>query len=125
MSKRSAGCGARPCGAVRRKRKRNMAQTTAMTDATPPADPRAGRGGLFLFLVIAFGWSWAWAAVIWRLGGLANPAVFTSLAVVFMWGPAIAALICAWRYDKGRRVAALGVRPRFTGAAWFWLFLSW
>ena len=102
-----------------------MTENAPMTTAAPHLETKPGRGGLLLFAVVAFGWSWAWAAVIWRLGGLANPSVFTSLAVVFMWGPAIAALVCAWRYDKGRRVAALGVRPRFTGAAWFWLFLSW
>lgn len=102
-----------------------MAQTTAMTDATPPADPHAGRGGLALFLAIAFGWSWAWGAVLWQAGGLSNPMMFQALAFVFMWGPALGALAAALRHDKGRRIAALGLRPRFSGAAWLWLFLAW
>jgi membrane protease YdiL (CAAX protease family) len=88
-------------------------------------DGRAAGRGTLLFLVIAFGWSWAVGALIWQTGAMQRPGLFQGLAFLFMWGPAVAALVCATLYDRGRRVAALGVRLRFTKASWLWLFLSW
>lgn len=87
-------------------------------------DGRAAGRGTLLFLIIAFGWSWAWGFAIWLAGGVAGSS-FLLLAMVFMAGPMIAAIVCAILYDKGRRIAALGLKPRLTASAWLWLFLAW
>jgi len=63
------------------------------------------RGGVWLFLLIAFGWSW----------GLTAAAYFSSteytplFAITYMAGPAIAAFTCAFRYDRHRFLASLGL----------------
>ena len=38
-----------------------------------------------------------------------------------MWGPAVAALICAWMYDRERMVDVLGIRFKFDK----WLIVAW
>lgn len=79
-------------------------------------------GGLWLFLLIAFGFSWAVAALIWRLDAMGDPLLYMALAFVFMCGPGLAALICALRYDGGRRLRALGIALPFNiTLVWAWL----
>lgn len=70
------------------------------------------------FLAIAFAFSWS-VAIGAHFAGWSRGGPMTTLALVgMMAGPAIAALVCASAFDKGRRVAALGLR--FT-PNWWWL----
>lgn len=95
--------------------------TEPSSSSPEPAPPSGPRGGLILFLVLTFGWSWAIGAVIWQTGALQRPALFQGLAFLYMFGPTIGALAAVWRYDRGRRIAALGLRPRFN----LWLVWAW
>lgn len=75
-------------------------------------------GGVWLFLLIAFGWSWGVAFLAYRDGGAATA---LSLAIVYMAGPAVAAVVCAVIYDRDRFFTALGLaRNPFN----FWLLVA-
>lgn len=78
--------------------------------------------GVWLFLLIAFGFSWTVGALVWATGATSSPMLYAALALLFMCGPGLAALICALVFDKGRRRAALGVALPFNPALlWAWL----
>jgi uncharacterized protein len=71
-----------------------------------------------VFLAIAFMLSWS-VAIGAHFAGWSRGGPMTTLALVAMMaGPAIAALICAVAFDKGRRIAALGLHFR---PNWWWL----
>ena len=73
-----------------------------------------------VFLTIAFAFSWA-VAVGAHYAGLRESAPVTLILFVMMAGPAVAALVCAFAFERGRRVEALGLRFR---PNWWWL-LAW
>lgn len=70
------------------------------------------------FLALTFAISWTVAIGGWALGAANAP--MGALASLFgmMTGPAIAALICAMAFEKGRRVQALGLKFK---PNWWWL----
>lgn len=71
-----------------------------------------------VFLAITFAFSWGVT-----LGGLAAGLHHTPFAtlvlVIMMMGPAVAALICTFAFEKGQRVDALGLRFK---PNWWWLW---
>lgn len=73
-----------------------------------------------VFLALAFAISWA-IAIGGHYSGLRVTVPPTIILAVMMAGPAIAAIICAFAFEKGRRVAALGLHFR---PNWWWL-LAW
>ena len=74
--------------------------------------------GLCTYLLITFGFSWAVGAMIWKTGGLGTPHAL-ALMVVYMAGPALGALVTAWRYQPREigQVLGLSVRPNLY---WLW-----
>lgn len=72
-----------------------------------------------VFLALTFAVSWSIAIGGWALGAANAP--LSALAALFgmMAGPAVAALVCALAFEKGRRVEALGLRFK---PNWWWLF---
>jgi membrane protease YdiL (CAAX protease family) len=83
-----------------------------------PSHPSLFDRQILLFLALCFGFSWAIGALTWKLGGLASP--FGGLLIfVFMWGPAFAALICTWAFDRSRWKQALGF---LSMPNWVWLW---
>ncbi|WP_409433295.1 CPBP family intramembrane glutamic endopeptidase [Litorimonas sp. RW-G-Af-16] len=75
---------------------------------------------IILFLLVSFGFSWAVATGLYFLPENKS-ALKGGLTFLYMCGPAIGALICAWRFNAGNRIAALGLRLRFNR----WLFLAY
>lgn len=76
-----------------------------------------------IFLALAFAISWS-IAIGGHFSGLKEamgPTGPILLLTAMMAGPAISALICAMAFEKGRRVAALGLRFKLN---WWWL-LAW
>jgi membrane protease YdiL (CAAX protease family) len=71
-----------------------------------------------VFLALAFAISWTIVIGSAALKLNENPAMLTPVLAASMFGPAIAALICAFAFEKGRRVEALGLRFR---PNWWWL----
>lgn len=74
------------------------------------------KGLIFLALTFAFSWSVAiggWAA------GLHQSPFAALILTAMMAGPAVAALVCAFAFEKGRRFEALGLRFK---PNWWWLF---
>lgn len=71
-----------------------------------------------IFLAIAFAISWAIVIGGWALKLHENPAMLTPVLAASMFGPAIAALICAIAFEKGRRAESLGLRFK---PNWWWL----
>lgn len=71
-----------------------------------------------VFLVLAFAISWAiaigahYAGLVERLGGVA-------ILAVMMAGPAVAALVCMFAFEKGRRAQALGLQFK-PNIYWVW-----
>ena len=71
-----------------------------------------------VFLVLAFAISWAitigahYAGLVEQLSGVA-------ILAVMMAGPAIAALICVFAFEKGRRAEALGLKFK-PNVYWLW-----
>lgn len=63
------------------------------------------RKGVWLFMLIAFGWSWGLAGGA-HLTGVEYGA---AIAIIYMMGPALAALTCALIYDRHRFFTALGL----------------
>lgn len=83
-----------------------------------------GKADVAVFFAIAFGFSWLVALVIWRAGWMvAQPADprATMALVVYVAGPAVAAIACALLFDKGRRAEALGFSNPFNA----WLIWAW
>lgn len=72
-----------------------------------------------IFLALTFALSWSVTFIGWRFGATDNP--FGALATLtgMMAGPAIAAIICALAFERGRRAEALGLRFK---PNWWWLF---
>jgi membrane protease YdiL (CAAX protease family) len=70
-----------------------------------------------VFLSLTFAISWSIAIGGWALGAANSP--IGALVALFgmMTGPAIAAVICAFSFEKGRRVEALGLRFK---PNWWW-----
>lgn len=71
-----------------------------------------------VFFSITFGFSWGMAALIWHLGGLANPTA-KLLLFVYMFGPMLGALAATFLFQPKNWNLALGFvsLPRF---GWFW-----
>jgi membrane protease YdiL (CAAX protease family) len=72
-----------------------------------------------VFLLLTFVVSWGIAIGGWTLGAANTPTGALLALVGMMTGPAIAALVCALAFEKGRRVEALGLRFK---PNWWWLF---
>jgi len=73
------------------------------------------------FLGLAYIISWAIFFASKAAGALETPAGFGGTAFAFMWGPFVAALICAFIFDRERFTDALAVNPRFNR----WLLAAW
>lgn len=76
-----------------------------------------------LFLAITFAISWG-VTLGAHFAGLTrdmSPYVGLAILVTMMTGPAIAAVICVFAFEKGRRIEALGVQFK---PNWWWL-LAW
>ena len=74
-----------------------------------------------VFLAVAFAISWT-IAIGGHFAGLSqNPSTAVPVLALMMAGPAIAALVCAFAFERGRRIEALGLK--FTPNLW-WL-LAW
>lgn len=72
-----------------------------------------------IFLAIAFAISWAIVIGGWAMGLHESPTLGVAVLALSMTGPAIAAFICAFAFERGQRVAALGLH--FRPNLW-WLF---
>ena len=71
-----------------------------------------------VFLAITFAFSWSVTIGAWA-AGLAQSPFAVLILTAMMAGPAVAALICAFAFEKGRRFEALGLRFK---PNWWWLF---
>ncbi len=71
-----------------------------------------------IFLAITFAISWAIVVGSWALKLHENPVMLTPVLGASMFGPAIAAFICAMAFEKGRRAESLGLRFK---PNWWWL----
>lgn len=71
-----------------------------------------------VFLGLTFMFSWGAAIAGWRLGTEADPLALWATLTTMMAGPALAGVICALIFDKGRRIAALGLHFK---PNWWWL----
>lgn len=71
------------------------------------------------FLLLTFALSWGVTIAGWAMGAHENPTAALIVLTGMMFGPSIAALICAGAFEKGQRIQALGLtfRPN-----WWWLF---
>lgn len=80
-----------------------------------------------VFLLIAFGFSWLVAWQIQASGGLGaqGPLASVGLLSLMMMGPALGAIVCALLFDRGRRLAALGLRGFSLGTVAKWTGLAW
>jgi hypothetical protein len=70
-----------------------------------------------VFLTLTFAISWA-VAIGGHYAGLAHTLGGTTILIGMMAGPAVAALICSFAFEKGRRAEALGLR---FAPNWWWL----
>lgn len=87
-----------------------------------PNDLRRQGRNVVIFIALAISISWTIALFAWRAGVFDQMQTFIVGAFAFMWGPAIAAIICAFAFHKGERSSVLGLRPRFNNYllyAWF------
>lgn len=73
------------------------------------------------FLGLTYAISWAIFIIGKAAGILDSAAGFGGVAFAFMWGPFIAALICAYIFDRERLTDALAVNPKFNR----WLLAAW
>jgi membrane protease YdiL (CAAX protease family) len=71
-----------------------------------------------IFLAITFAFSWSVTIGGWAAGLHESPFAVLILTAM-MAGPAVAALICAFVFEEGRRFEALGLRFK---PNWWWLF---
>jgi membrane protease YdiL (CAAX protease family) len=76
-------------------------------------------GKAIVFLLLAFAISWASVGVGWLMGWQLAPQSATLILAASMFGPSIAAAICVFAFEKGRRREALGLF--FTPSLW-WLW---
>jgi hypothetical protein len=76
-------------------------------------------GKAIVFLLLAFAISWASVSVGWLMGWHLAPQSATLILAASMFGPSIAAVICVFAFEKGRRREALGLF--FTPSLW-WLW---
>jgi uncharacterized protein len=74
-----------------------------------------------LFVAIAFGGSWALAAVFYAAGAPLSPAGNRALAILYVFPPAMAALVVQGGLARQPLVGPLGLRPRFNR----WLLVAW
>jgi uncharacterized protein len=74
-----------------------------------------------IFLGLAFAISWAIVVAAHLAGWSDDVRLATPALALMMTGPAIAALICAFAFEKGRRAEALGLRFRPN----LWWLLAW
>lgn len=82
--------------------------------------------GVAVFLVIAFGISWAIAYAMHSQGGFAGVGMMAAAYLTaMMFGPAIAAVITALIFDRGRALAALGFKPGAFGPVAIWTVWGW
>jgi hypothetical protein len=63
-----------------------------------------------VFLALTFAISWGITIGGWAAGFARNPQMGILVMTMMMAGPAIAATICAFAFEKGQRVEALGLR---------------
>ena len=70
------------------------------------------------FVGLAYALSWA---AFYGLTPLVPREWGIAVYVVFMFGPLAAALLTAWRFDKGRVISMLALRARFN----LWWFAAW
>ena len=73
----------------------------------------------YCFLAFAISWSIFFVAL--PLGAFDNQTAAFVVIFAFMWGPAVAGLVCARKFDKGNIVKTLGLIPQFN----LWLILAW
>ncbi|WP_203290767.1 CPBP family intramembrane glutamic endopeptidase [Maricaulis parjimensis] len=79
-----------------------------------------------VFIAIAFGFSWAIAFWMQSQGGFEGVGIWAGLyLIVFMFGPALAALICGFTFDRGRTLSALGFKPGRTIPVLVWSAWGW
>ena len=72
-----------------------------------------------IFLAITFAFSWGICLLGWRAGSEHNGIATFLILFAMMAGPAVGALACAFAFENGRRVEALGLR--FKPNIW-WLY---
>jgi len=72
------------------------------------------------YLFVSYGFSWGLTAMMWAMGGLTTSSA-GALMFLYMWGPGIAGLICAWQFNAGERQEALG----FKGGGNLWVLWAW
>lgn len=72
------------------------------------------------FLALSFAITWAIVTAGWA-AGLHQSEFAVYILAASMFGPSIAAIVCVFAFEQGRRVAALGLRFR---PNWWWL-LAW
>ena len=75
---------------------------------------------ILTYIIVSFVFSWALAAPLYQAGGLTSKGA-GGLLFLYMWGPGLAGLICAWRFNAGERQAALGFKGGFN----LWLLWAW
>lgn len=75
-----------------------------------------------IFLALAFALSWAIVITGWAMGWHEAPASAVAVLAASMFGPAIAAAVCVFLFEKGRRREALGLffKPNLW---WLWAWL--
>lgn len=75
-----------------------------------------------IFLAIAYAVTWAIVITGWSMGlHEQSPQTAVLLLAISMVGPTVAALICAFAFEKGQRVKALGLGGRWS---WWWM-VAW
>lgn len=72
-----------------------------------------------VYLVLTFALSWSAVALGWAFGATANTMLAFATMVAMMFGPSVAALICAIAFERNRRREALGL---FFRPNWWWLW---
>ena len=71
-----------------------------------------------VFLVLVFGVSWTAVILAWS-SGVRDLGSGDVRFAVYLFSPALAAVVCSIAFEKGRRVEALGLRFR---PNWWWLW---
>lgn len=71
-----------------------------------------------IFLAITFVVTWSIVIAGWAAGFHTNQAYAIATLALSMTGPAVAALICSFAFEKGGRLAALGLHFK---PNWWWL----
>lgn len=74
-----------------------------------------------VFLTLAYAITWIIVMVCWLAGMHESPQTGVIALALSMIGPAVAALICAFAFERGRRVDSLGLRFK---PNWWWL-VAW